>query len=135
MERDHKKYPDRHLGQFLWLRDLAHMIKYLGESNGGQVTAEMKARAQEAVETWRKLVEIGNPRLVIEGLPFYTEAVQALTNGQGIAHSFNLISKKGEVPKQMGPQINAFYIDEADIRLIHDFLLTESLKPFRERYL
>jgi glycosyltransferase involved in cell wall biosynthesis len=50
MVADRLKYPERRLGQFLFVRDLAHQARYLIESAGGRVTPEAHALASEG---WR----------------------------------------------------------------------------------
>lgn len=49
MVADRLKYPERRLGQFLWLRDLSHHVRYLLEQSQNQVTPEIAWCAEEAI--------------------------------------------------------------------------------------
>ncbi len=88
MQRDRKKYPDRRLGCFLWMRDLIHYVKYTLEGNGGQFTEELRWNAQEAIKLWRDLLAKDELRMVIDGMQYYSEAVKILNDGRGIKFSY-----------------------------------------------
>lgn len=79
MARDRDKYPERHLGKFLWIRDLAQMCQHELEA-GAPITAEMKKRAALGLRLWEELLHIkdedGSPapelRMLTDGLEFYS---------------------------------------------------------------
>jgi len=130
MQADRKKYPDRKLGHFLWIRDCVHMIRYSFERNGGRVTPEMKAYAIEAIDYWRKILKDGNIKNVTEALPFYSEAVQVL--GNGIEYEVGLSAKNGH-PRQTEPY-RGLFAGTKDIRDFTAYLAQERTKVFDEKY-
>jgi len=130
MQADRKKYPDRKLGHFLWIRDCVHMIRYNFERNGGRVTPEMKDYAIEAIDYWRMILKDGNIKNVTEALPFYSEAVQVL--GNGIEYEVGLSAKNGH-PRQTEPYRGLFATTK-DIREFTGFLAAERTKIFDEKY-
>ena len=71
MKRDREKYPERTLGKYLWIRDMAQMTKY--ELEGGHCPKEvMKERSDHANELWRELVEAGEIRMVVDSMDYYS---------------------------------------------------------------
>jgi len=102
---DRKKYPERNLGHFLWLRDLIHLIRYRMESrNGTGPDQQTIAWAKEAKDLFEQkfLNESGSPMLT-EALTYYSEANNFLRLGQIVEFSIkceNLepVSIKGRFP-------------------------------------
>ena len=102
--RDRETYPDRKLGKFLWLRDMAQMCGYELETNGGEVTLAMRKRAEEGVRMWEQLLDAGEYRMAIDGLDFYSTCVNIATNGQGgVDIGFKLDASK----LNGGPKVDA----------------------------
>lgn len=96
MVLDRELNPERKLGKFLWIRDLAHKNRFEMEMNGGQVTDECIQRAKEALNLWRSELEESTLRMVYDSLAYITECVGLLTNNQGISFKFGLnISSRG----------------------------------------
>lgn len=92
--KDREKYPNRHLGKFLWVRDLAQMCKWEAESNGGQITDLMRARAQEGLKLWEELLASDQTRMLIDSdnMQFYSILVQVL--GGGFDFTFRMDTSK-----------------------------------------
>jgi len=88
MQKDRIKYPDRRLGNFLYMRDMIHQVKYSLETNGGQFTDTLRGYAREAITLWRKLLNENELRMCIDGMTYYSEAVKLLNNGTGIRFSY-----------------------------------------------
>jgi len=101
--RDRKTYPDRKLGKFLWLRDLAQMCGYEMEQNGNNVTRIMRERAKEGIKMWEGLLELGEYRMLIDGMDFYSTCVRVLTHGQG---GFDLGMKLDASKLNGGPHVD-----------------------------
>lgn len=99
--RDRKKYPDRKLTTFLYLRDLIHMIRYRGEMmNGGRQPAPGTAVpidpqatmwALEAVELWEKhfMDNPGDP-MTPDAIAYYSDANRVLGRGVPIRVRFEV---------------------------------------------
>jgi glycosyltransferase involved in cell wall biosynthesis len=68
MAADRMKYPNRRLGDFLWLRDLVHHLRYEGEHNGGMLTPAGVNFADVALELY-------DQRFVDDADPYQHEAV------------------------------------------------------------
>lgn len=94
MVRDREKYPDRHLGKFLWIRDLFQVSRYELE-NGSLFTDEMINRAFEGVELWEDLVRNAPLRLALESLEWYSGLCEIL--GGGVSYSLVVRGKSQEL--------------------------------------
>jgi len=133
MQKDRKEHPDRKLGRFLWLRDLAHLVKYTLESNGGLITVDVQKYAQTIINLWRELLEEGNSRFISESLHYYSEAVNVL--GGGIEFSVDLKAQtnghKSSIAKQ--PMVGMFASRE-DIKGLMDHLTEETTRIYGEKY-
>jgi glycosyltransferase involved in cell wall biosynthesis/2-polyprenyl-3-methyl-5-hydroxy-6-metoxy-1,4-benzoquinol methylase len=94
---DRKRYPDRELGHFLWLRDLIHMIRYRMDMTGGQMDAQCVAWAKEAKDLFEKkyLLDHRSPMLM-EALGYYSEANQFLNLGVPMKMKFHT-QETGEI--------------------------------------
>ena len=87
LERDRKESPDRVLGKFLWLRDLAQSCQY--DMEAGMFDRKVfDARAAEGITLWEELLETKNYRIVLDGLPYYSQL--AAITGQGVDFSFSV---------------------------------------------
>jgi hypothetical protein len=135
MLRDRELYPERLLGKFLWIRDLAHLNRYAWEQ-GGRLTEAMRRRAEEAVRLWRELLAQGQSRMAVDALPYYSEAVQILS-GEGIGFQFSLAAARGGLGDTHGhppAAISGRFLDSADIHRLTEALVRERTQIFDERY-
>jgi 2-polyprenyl-3-methyl-5-hydroxy-6-metoxy-1,4-benzoquinol methylase/glycosyltransferase involved in cell wall biosynthesis len=138
MEKDRKKYPNRKLGIMLWVRDLAHIVRYERERNGGQVTQRAVAAAKEAIETWRSMLawkdEDRTTRLVTDSLVYYSECVHALQGG-GIQMAINMAANPmGDVKMPNDPHVGLF-AGMNDAKRFADIIMKDTLNPITEKYL
>ena len=135
MIQDRKKYPERKLGKFLWMRDCAHFVRFSLERNGGRITKEMLNCCDEAVKMWRDLLKQGETRMVVEGLQFYSEAVQVMTQDGGIRFALNLNAAKGNGGISLdGKPIDGLFLEQSDIDALVKNLVEMKTKPFESRY-
>jgi hypothetical protein len=134
MLRDRELYPERLLGKFLWIRDLAHLNRYAWE-RGHAITPEMRAQAEEAVRLWRDLLGEGQVRMAVDALPYYSEAVQVLT-GEGIAFELAMGAARGGLGDLNGhaPAVSGRFMDTTDIRALTEAMIQEKTRLFDERY-
>ena len=80
---DRKKYADRNLGKFLWLRDLIHLSRYrLEQRNGNGPDENVMAWAREAKELF-EAEYLNNPSspMLPEAVGYYSEANKILNLG------------------------------------------------------
>ena len=100
MQIEMKTNPSRKLSKFLWVRDIAHLIKFTWEDLGGDLPQEVYDYAQDAINKWKELLYEGETRLVIESLPYFSDSVNLITRGNGINFSINMNAGKlnGGVP-------------------------------------
>ena len=89
MQRDREQYPERRLGRFLWIRDMAHINRF-EISRYGRPTAACATRAQEAIAMWRALLEERQTRLAVDSLEYLGELADLATNGQAVEVELNL---------------------------------------------
>ncbi len=133
MQKDRKKHPDRKLGRFLWLRDLAHLVKYNLEGNGMRMTPEIQGYAQNIIMLWRELLEEGNTRFITESLPYYSEAVNVL--GGGIEFLIDLKAQtNGHKASFTNSPLKGLFANKEDIKGLTEHLAEETTKPYGEKY-
>jgi glycosyltransferase involved in cell wall biosynthesis len=95
MVADRQRYPGRRLGLFLWLRDLAHHVRYLREQQGGQMTADAVALAEEGNDLFRTYFLDTNDLMAGDALGYVTILLEAL--GRGIEIHCQTTARKPEV--------------------------------------
>jgi glycosyltransferase involved in cell wall biosynthesis/SAM-dependent methyltransferase len=105
MVRDRQDYPERKLGRWLWVRDLAHVNRYEQSMNAGLITEQMRQRALDGIATWEQVLTDGILRFVLESLQYYSMLVMQLNGGfeawlasemDGRRHEFKAIFHKRE---------------------------------------
>jgi hypothetical protein len=134
--QDRKKYPERVLGKFLWLRDLAQMCRWEAEANGGQVSEAMRERARIGVAIWEELLDAGQMRMIADqdNLGFYSTLVQVL--GEGFDFGFMLDASKlngGAHPEKQPAYTARFYSKEHAEKLFLK-LMAERITNYDSKY-
>jgi len=132
MQEDRKKYPNRKLGQFLWMRDIAHICKYSLEKTRGIRTAEIQAYAKEVIKIWREILNEKNTRFIVEGLQYYSEAVNVLGGGIEFKIDLKAINKNGgSYPSK---PLAGLFADKEDIKRLTEHMANETTKYYGEKY-
>lgn len=132
---DRKRHPNRILGKFLWLRDLAHLIRYTLESNGGMVTQEIINHCNEIIKLWREFAAGKDIRLTIDALQFYSEAVSILTGGSGgTKFEFECAVSKFNGRPPQSQKVGGLFLDKADIKILLDKVAESKLAIYDEKY-
>ena len=138
MLRDREKYPDRYLGQFLWIRDLLHLNRF-EQMQTGQVTPTMFDRATEALSFWRKLIEAKQIRMAKDALQYTTEAVDLLTHGHGIDFELGIGANQLGIGDHLNgaqtPSIRAKFLNKEDIALFTDTIVNDKIESITGNYL
>lgn len=135
IKKDRELNPNRHLGVFLMVRDIAHLIKYTFEELGTLDAPQIKEYAQQGIDLWEQLLETKNIRLIGESIPFYSDCVGALTGGNGIEFSFSMASaKQGASFKLPHEQIIGHYRSNEDIVKVLNIMVKEMTKAYEKEY-
>lgn len=132
LARDREEYPQRTLGKFLWLRDLAQMNQFEFEQTG-VVTNGMMSRSEEAVVTWRELVD-ENLRMAVESLPFYSSCVRLLGVGFEMSMSLDTNLVHGAAKCSEVAPIEARFYSEDHANYLQQAILHERVKNYESRY-
>jgi len=132
--RDRKKYPDRVLGKFLWVRDLAQMCKYELEHNGGRITPEMVQRATEGMKLWEELLEDNHLRMIVDGIEFYDMLSKVL--GKGFEFGFTMESSKlnGGFDLNQSKRIQSMFHKKEHALELFKKIFDEKTKTYDSRY-
>ncbi len=137
MLRDREKYPTRQLGRFLWVRDLVHIGRYALEKSNGNMTQEVINYAQDAVKLWREFAASNDYRMTTDSLPYYSEAVNWLTQGQGIDFAVSMGSRafgRATMNGQMPPPLTGKFMSPEDVTLLTKVVLNHQMSTFEGKY-
>ena len=134
MKKDRQKYPDRKLGKFLWLRDLAHLIRYTLEKNGMNITDDIIEWAKVIIFIWRELLEMGELRMVVESMPWYSEAVNIATFGKGIRYRINIDAVKGNGREIRDDIVEGVFVNREDISNLTEAIVEKKTEHYEEKY-
>lgn len=130
LEQDMKQ--PRTLTKMLWLRDLAQKCQY--EHEAGQVDSNVfRQRAEEGVELWRELVELGEARMAVDSLEYYSALAQIL--GPTIEVALSMAVTRDQPAKlDAARPIGGRFASSADAKALMNLLLLEASKPLESRY-
>ncbi len=133
MRRDREKWPERYIGKYLWLRDLAQMCIYEMESNGNRVTPEMKKRATEGQALWRELIRVGQLRMAVDGMDYYG----LLNKIAGGGFDFGIVlngAKMDRLDMSKTAPVMGTFANRADVDLLVNAIMDAELQSFDSRY-
>lgn len=125
LKMDREINPGRILGMMLYVRDLAHCVKYEMEKSRGVVTQEAFHSARAAIALWKKLLTgygDSHARYVIDSMQYYSECVKISTNGHGIPWQAEI----------MGTRLDGYFDGVETIKLLME-KFTESNVAIREK--
>jgi glycosyltransferase involved in cell wall biosynthesis len=133
LKRDREELPDRILGKFLWLRDLAQACMYDMEDNRGD-EAIFNARVEEGLALWKDLLASKNYRIILDSLPYYSQL--AMAKGDGVDFSFNLdASITGKSKINGHPAIEGYFTSKEDALELMNALAIDKIGDLDRRYL
>jgi 2-polyprenyl-3-methyl-5-hydroxy-6-metoxy-1,4-benzoquinol methylase/glycosyltransferase involved in cell wall biosynthesis len=134
MVRDREKYPKRVLGKFLWMRDLSHYNRYLFERSG-QILPQMIENARIIVSVWEELIESDHIRMVVDALPYYTEAVNMITQGRGIQYTVDMSASKNNGGARLPAHpVAAMFPSRREIEKLTSMLIKHNTQNYEDRY-
>jgi len=134
MQRDREQYPDRILGKFLWVRDVAHACQFHLEDSQGQVIPEMQEAAQEAIEIWKELMETDQLRMIEDSMKYYSVLAQVL--GADLTFGIRMGQNRlnGPVDLMQEKETNCRFLNPEHIKLYVNKLLDERMKGYETKH-
>ena len=133
LKRDREELPERILGKFLWLRDLAQANQYDMEAGVAQ-PAVVDARIAEGIKLFEELLESKNYRIIIDALPFYSQL--NIMRGEGVAFSFVVnasLAEHAELDNQQ--KVEGYFTSEDHAKTLMVGLAMDKLGTQERRYL
>jgi len=136
MVRDKEENPDRLLGKFLWVRDLALMNRWELESNGGQISQTIIERAQNGIDQWEEFVNAPvSGRMIVDSLEFYSELVAALGQDTGFNFALKLDSSKTNGQQQSNSsEVKARFLKREHLDLVMKKIIDERTNSYESKY-
>ena len=140
MARDRETNPDRILGKFLWIRDLALMCRFELQTNGMQVTPELRAKAEMGLALWEETIDKNGDhpqtvRMIRDHLEFY----DTLTNvmDEGFIFRMKLSSGKFVDAPQLEqmPELSARFLNKRHLDKFLSIVIDSEVKSYDEKYL
>lgn len=133
LARDREELPNRLLGKFLWLRDLAQLTQYEIEANALDTQALPK-RIEDGIKLWLDLLESKNYRIVLDALPYYSQF--AIMKGGGLDFSFVVNANwMGEAKLDGVPKVEGYFAEKAHALALMVGLAEDKLPDLDRRYL
>ena len=138
MKIDREKYPDRDLGKFLWIRDLAHVNRFELEKNGHNITGDIVSRCNEAIGIWREFMKRKKKRLVQDSIQYINECVSILTNNAGILYDLGCKANTMGIGDDLESNLHVDrirFMNKEDIRNYTNLLLEDKMEMISGEYL
>lgn len=81
MVKDLQENPGRKLNKFLMLRDVAQSLAFQLETTGFQLVPGQRERALEGIKLFEEVVQWNVPRMIVDGLQYYSLCVEIAYGG------------------------------------------------------
>lgn len=136
LARDREDYPDRKLGKFLWVRDLAQSCMYESESNGGVVTDNMVKNAREGLELFEEILNEENipARMLVDVLPYSNHCAAVLGNVFELVFKLSSSKLGGGINIDVEAPIHGVFSSKESARKLMNKLLEERLLNYESKY-
>lgn len=131
--RDRKENPERILGKFLWIRDLAQMCQWELENNGGRITETMFHRADEGIKLWSELLEEGDVRIMVDSLDYYSTLSRIKGEGFEMDLRFDT-SIHGEARAETVRPVHAYFHTKDHASRLMNAIFEERTKSYGGKY-
>ena len=139
MARDRKENPNRLLGKFLWIRDLALMCRFELEQTRGYITPQMKQHAEMGLELWEDTLDLygGHPqviRMVKDHLEFYDTLVNVID--QWFTFKLKLASGNGAGAPELSqmPELSARFLNRRHLDKFLSVIIDGEVKSYEGKY-
>jgi len=140
MARDREENPERILGKFLWVRDLALMCRFEMLDNGGMVSPEMQQKAHMGLELWEKILDEHSDhpqtiRMVKDHLEFYDTLVNIMD--QGFTFKMKLASGMSVNAPQLDqmPELGARFLNKRHLDKFLSIVIDSEVGNYGQKYL
>lgn len=130
--RDREELPDRRLGKFLWIRDLAQMSTFELEQ-GSNLTTDMIERAKKGIKLWEELLNDKALRMCIDSLPYYSTFSKMLGEGFNYSSKFDT-SLAEDLNYEKGIEITGTFHSKKHLNKLLTQLLDEKVKDYGSKY-
>jgi hypothetical protein len=134
MERDREKYPDRILGKFLWVRDVAHACQFHLENHGGQVIPEMHEAAREAIEIWEQLLETDQVRMIQDSMQYYSLLAEVLGADLNFGIRVGASKMNGGVNLLTEKETNCKFLSIEHMKKFASKIIDEKVKGYETKH-
>lgn len=134
LERDREKFPDRILGKFLWIRDLAQSVRYALERNGGRVEPWMRKAADEGIAVYDEVLRSGELRIAIEALEFYSDLARLKGTGFDFAIAVDSSKLNGGVHLEKARPVIGHFAKQEHLDDLIKEIVKEKTEDFHSRY-
>lgn len=138
LKRDRKELPERLLGKFLWLRDLAQMCEYDAEQyRKTGVTpdpAELEYRISEGMRIWDELMLSKNIHLLSDALQYYSRLMQIKGGGFDFGFTVGASKLNGGVHLEREPKIQGHFLNKAHAFALMELISSERTANYESRY-
>jgi glycosyltransferase involved in cell wall biosynthesis len=140
MARDREENPDRILGMFLWIRDLALMNRFELEQTGGGITPTMQERALIGLELWEKALDDHGDhpqvkRMARDHLEFYDVLVNSMDKGFTFRFKYASGPEVNAPHLDQVPEISARFLNTRHLDKFLSVLINDEVKSYEEKYL
>lgn len=139
MARDREANPDRLLGKFLWIRDLALMCRFEMEQTQGGITQDMQVRAVEGVKLWEECIDKNGAhpqvrRMIKDHIEFYSTLTSVL--GEGFEFKLNLGSGDGNAAVHLTQdgELSARFLNRRHLDKFLSVVIDEEVKDYGTKY-
>ena len=132
MEKEMKLHPERFLSKFLFLRDLGNLMIYNIETYGDSKRLQNIEYAQTIIKLWQELLKSQKTRMVYDGLPYYSRAVEYLEKGIKIKCNMST----GSINSNMinARPIEGIFENRDILSQLIGLTIDEHYKHFEEKY-
>lgn len=138
MARDRETYPDRLLGKFLWIRDLALMCRFELEQTH-TISPKMMHRAKEGLKLWEETIDkcSDHPqvrRMIKDHLEFYDTLVKM--TGEGFTFRMNMASGPGtaDIHLNGSGELVAQFMNRRHLDKFLSVVIDEEVKDYGTKY-
>jgi len=139
MARDRQENPDRILGMYLWIRDLALMCRFELEQNGRMITPQMREQAESGLRLWEEVLDKygthkQTQRMVKDHLEFYDTLVNVVD--RGFTYRMKLSSGAGPQAPELSqvPELKARFANRRHLDKFLSVVIDNEVKRYEEKY-
>ncbi len=128
LHKDIEVYPDRALQKHFMMRDNMLKVSFELQTNGGVITEEMRALAQETKGLFRKYF-LGRPSyLNSDSLRYYSQALELLGEGVDVAFDLN-VARDGHGDQLNGAGTRARFASFEEAQTEISWRLKDKIEP------